>query len=69
VSGLVPRCGWCKTLLGELIEVGFHEAGSGPGAGIYACPPCLEEHRIVPLDEHPPDSWGGVRYRPREAVR
>lgn len=69
MSGMVPVCGWCKTTVGELIEVGFVESGSGPGWFYYACHPCVDEHRILPLDEHPPDSWGGVRYRPAEAAR
>jgi hypothetical protein len=66
---LVPRCGWCKTIEGELIEVGFVESGSGPGWCYYACELCVDEQRIVPLDEHPPDSLGTVRYRPRDNVR
>jgi hypothetical protein len=66
---MVPRCGWCETVTGQLVEVGFIEANSGPGWWLYACPGCAETYRIVPLDEHPPDSRGGVRYRPREAAR
>lgn len=69
MSGLVPHCGWCETTADELVKVGFHEAGSGPGCNIHACPECVKAYRILPLDEHPPDSWGGVRYRPAEATR
>lgn len=66
MSGMVPHCGWCKSTAGPLTEVGFIESGSGQGWSYYACDGCMQEHRIVPLDEHTADSWGGVRYRPTE---
>lgn len=35
----------------RLIEV--HEQGSGPGGGVFACPPCMEAHRLVPFADRP----------------
>jgi hypothetical protein len=73
LNGVIAHCGWCEkagaVCSGELVVVGFVETNSGPGGWIWACPPCVEESRLLPLDEHPPDSWGGVRYRPRERER
>lgn len=69
MSGMVPRCGWCERDQAEsggaLVLVGFVEGGSGPGWMHRACPSCVEEHRLVPWEEHPPDSRGDVRYRAR----
>jgi hypothetical protein len=67
VSGLAPRCGWCEVTEGELVAVGFVAGGSGPGWSRYACAGCVVENGLLPLDEHPADSLGEVRYRPRAA--
>jgi hypothetical protein len=59
---VIARCRWCRATLGPLTIVGFIEVGSGPGAFIYACGPCLQGHRLVPLLQHPDDSDGQPLY-------
>jgi hypothetical protein len=66
-AGQVRTCGWCATRKPPLVLVGIHEAGAGPGRSTYACRPCMDRLRIVPLSEHPCWSLGAVRYR--QAVR
>jgi hypothetical protein len=65
VSGLVPRCGWCEAARGELVAVGFVAGSSGPGWSRYACAGCVVDIGLLPLGEHPAESLGEVRYRPR----
>jgi hypothetical protein len=58
----MPRCHYCPedapTPTADLVSVGFIEQGSGGGWMYYACPPCLKEHDLVPLAEHPPGTAG-----------
>ncbi|MDV7220627.1 hypothetical protein [Streptomyces prunicolor] len=52
-----PRAfGWCAWHKGHaenvrLIDV--HEQGSGVGGNLFACEPCRETHRLVPLADRP----------------
>jgi hypothetical protein len=68
---MVPRCGWCRARDVELpdgdrlVLVGIHEGGSGPGAAVRACQPCVIWYGLVPAAEQPDDWLGEVRYRPR----
>lgn len=64
MTGPFARCGWCGGLRG-LALVGIVEAASGAGGSVYACADCRNRLRILTVDEHPADSLGGVRYRPR----
>lgn len=59
---MIGRCGWCRQLQ-VVVAVGCIEAGSGPGALIYACWACMRGRSIVPLTEHPDDTDGHPRFR------
>ncbi|NGO43780.1 hypothetical protein [Streptomyces ureilyticus] len=48
--------GWCRWHGGhaedvQLIDV--IEQGSRGGGGLFACPPCLEQHGLVPFADRP----------------
>lgn len=64
---MTGQCGWCRTTAPPLTAVGFIEQGTSTGALIHACRACQDRHRIVPLEEHPADTDGAPRYRPRPA--
>jgi hypothetical protein len=61
----MSRCHWCPegelSPVAELIAVGFIEQGSGPGYTYYACPGHRDEHGMLALAQHPPDSDGRPR--------
>lgn len=65
------RCAWHPDRLdpGKLTLVAVVEQNSGPGWHTYACGQCLEEQRLIPFDEHPPESMGGLRTYPPGAPR
>ncbi|MGP4110311.1 hypothetical protein ACTWP5_05265 [Streptomyces sp. 4N509B] len=70
MTGMVPFCGWCQAVLGELVVVGFVETNSGPGWSRHACGGCVNAFGIVPADEQPAGWRGEVTYRPTvRAVR
>lgn len=62
-SVLPERCAWCFST-DDLALVGIIEQNSGPGGSVHACGGCRRAHRILTVEEHPPGSLGGVRYRP-----
>lgn len=64
MNGPLVRCGWCGGT-GALAVVGIVEVASGAGGTVYACAGCRARYRILTVTEHPADSLGGVRYRPR----
>ena len=47
----------------ETVLVGAIERGSGPARPIYACRPCIAEHGIIPLNDHPAGTDGHPLYR------
>ncbi|WP_327711308.1 hypothetical protein OG912_24875 [Streptomyces sp. NBC_00464] len=44
-------CHWHKGPSGTAVLIRIIEQGSGPGAALYACAPCREQRRLVPIDE------------------
>ncbi|WAZ26331.1 hypothetical protein STRCI_007895 [Streptomyces cinnabarinus] len=46
-------CAWHKNFARGVRLVRVIEQGSGPGAGLYACPPCLGRHNLTPLADLP----------------
>lgn len=46
-------CHWHKGPSGTAVLIRIIEQGSGPGAALYACAPCREQRRLVPVDEQP----------------
>lgn len=58
----MQTCDWCGYGTYKPIAVGISHANSGPGRTLYACPGCRKTHRLLPLDQHPADSWGFPRY-------
>ncbi|MEU4348323.1 hypothetical protein [Streptomyces sp. NPDC023838] len=48
--------------MAQVNAIGIAHANSGPGWTMYACPPCKASQRLLPLDQHPADSWGFPRY-------
>ncbi|NUK07449.1 hypothetical protein HRW18_05355 [Streptomyces lunaelactis] len=55
-------CDWCGNEGNDAITVGIAHANSGPGRNLYACPPCKTAHRLLPLDQHPAESFGFPRF-------
>lgn len=48
--------GWCAWHLGIATGVrliNIIEQGSGPGRTQFACPPCMDQHGLVPLTDRP----------------
>lgn len=48
--------GWCAWHKGSaegvrLIDV--HEQGSGPGGGVFACPPCMGRYNLTAFADRP----------------
>lgn len=62
---VIIRCWWCGTVRGPFTAVGFIEGATGAGRHLQACQPCVNALRLVPLDQHPDDTDGRPRYRPR----
>jgi hypothetical protein len=58
----VTRCDWCGYDHRDCVAVGIAHANSGPGRTLHACPTCLKIQRLLPLDQHPADSWGFPRF-------
>ncbi|MFE3016678.1 hypothetical protein [Streptomyces sp. NPDC059256] len=52
------HCAGCDECTDNAVAVAIEHANSGPGRTLYACPRCREKGRLLPLDEHPKDSWG-----------
>ncbi|MFI6895280.1 hypothetical protein ACIBM4_14300 [Streptomyces sp. NPDC050256] len=46
-------CHWHKGPSGTAVLIRIIEQGSGPGAALYACAPCREQRRLLPVDEQP----------------
>ncbi|RMB79950.1 hypothetical protein CTZ28_42960 [Streptomyces shenzhenensis] len=47
-------CSWCKRFSNSIQLIQIDDAGSGPAMrGLYACGPCREVHRLVPLADRP----------------
>lgn len=57
----METCEWCGYDTNRPIAVGIDHANSGPGRTLYACRPCKEKKRLLPLDQHPGDSFGFPR--------
>ena len=57
----METCDWCGYDIDEPIAVGIAHAASGPGRNLYACRPCKEMKRLLPLDQHPAHSLGFPR--------
>ncbi|MBC2867321.1 hypothetical protein [Streptomyces mexicanus] len=45
----IAWCSWHQGLSGTARLVRIIEQASGPGAGLYACAPCREAYRLVPV--------------------
>lgn len=43
------RCARCGVDTGEPVMIAAVETGSGPGAIVYACPPCARAYARTPL--------------------
>jgi hypothetical protein len=56
-------CHWCGNDTRHATAAAIEHSNSGPGRILYACPECMSLRRIIPLDQHPADSWGAPRYR------
>lgn len=59
---MIQRCDWCGNGTDKPITIGIAHANSGPGRTMYACPPCKTTKRLLPLDQHPADSFGFPRF-------
>lgn len=59
---MIRTCSWCGNDSDEGVAVGIAHANSGPGRTLYACQPCKTAKRLLPLDQHPADSFGFPRY-------
>lgn len=46
-------CAWHQGYARGARLIRVHEQGSGPGGGLFACPPCRQEHDLVPLADQP----------------
>lgn len=57
------RCFKHGEVVEDAVPVGAIERMTGPPFMVYACPPCIEKHRILLLDDHPADSVGNVHYQ------
>lgn len=59
------ECWWCQETTAAPVPAGFVPGDSGPGWTIHVCPPCQASRRIIPLADHPADTDGRPRVRPR----
>lgn len=48
---VVGWCAWCQAAADDCRVIQVDEQGSGRGGVRYACQPCREKHRLVPLIE------------------
>ncbi|QIJ62226.1 hypothetical protein [Streptomyces sp. JB150] len=46
-------CSWHKRFAADVRLIDHIEQSSGPGGGHYACAPCREAYRLVPLADRP----------------
>ncbi|MFC8985195.1 hypothetical protein [Streptomyces sp. NPDC057115] len=46
-------CHWHQASARGIHLIDAIEQGSGPGITYYACPPCIQTHRLVPLADRP----------------
>ena len=46
-------CSWHHAFAGGIRLIRAVEQGSGSGGGVFACPPCIEEHGLVPFADQP----------------
>lgn len=46
-------CHWHQDSARGIRLIDAIEQGSGPGITYYACPPCIQTHRLVPLADRP----------------
>ncbi|MEU0661977.1 hypothetical protein [Streptomyces lavendulocolor] len=58
----IQLCRWCGNDTQHATAAAIEHSNSGPGRILYACPGCMSLRRIIPLDQHPADSWGAPRY-------
>ncbi|MEJ8631906.1 hypothetical protein [Streptomyces sp. MS2.AVA.5] len=59
---MTETCYLCGNETDEPIAIGIAHANSGPGRTVYACSPCRLTKRLLPLDQHPADSYGFPRF-------
>jgi hypothetical protein len=61
----MKHCRWHKKSVpdDDAVLVAAIERGSGAALPVYACTGCVTSLGILPLDEHPDDSDGNVRFR------
>lgn len=59
---MIQPCRWCGNDTQHATAAAIEHADSGPGRILYACPGCMSLRRIIPLDQHPDDSYGAPRY-------
>ena len=52
-KGQYAWCNWHRGYSTGARLVRIIEAGSGPGASMYACTLCREEHGLVPVADQP----------------
>ncbi|MGI5436313.1 hypothetical protein ACQEV4_02095 [Streptomyces shenzhenensis] len=53
-TGRRGLCSWCGRFATGIELIQAEDAGSGPAMrGLYACGPCREVHRLVPLADQP----------------
>ncbi|MDX3841038.1 hypothetical protein [Streptomyces europaeiscabiei] len=46
-------CSWHRASAAGVRLINAIEQGSGPGGGLFACLPCIEEHGLVPFADRP----------------
>lgn len=47
------HCSWHQGSASGIRLIHVHEQGSGPGGAVFACPACMETHRLVPFADQP----------------
>jgi hypothetical protein len=52
-------CTWCRKSTRAPLAVGIVERGTGPSGTAYACPPCRDRRRIIPMDAWTDDVGDG----------
>ncbi|MGI5443407.1 hypothetical protein ACQEV4_40535 [Streptomyces shenzhenensis] len=53
-QGRYGLCSWHKGFSDDVRLIRIEDSGSGPNApALYACGPCRERHRLVPLADQP----------------
>lgn len=46
-------CSWHRNYSSTARLIQIHEAGTGPGGGLFACAPCREIYGLVPVADQP----------------